>query len=319
MYIDHQTGKTMDRPAFNRLMDDVKTGKVKTIVVWRLDRLGRTAGGLTALFDELKALKVNLISLKDGLDLSTPAGTLMANVLASVAQYETEVRAERIHAGLAVAKANGKRLGRKPTPDGKGPRIKVTTEQEAIVKRLKSEGQGVSAIARTTGLSRPTVYSIIGQERPAELPRRRSSPRSPSTTRSSSRPWDVLRGRAHRPTSCDGRPAPPAPSEGICLPPCDEISRDRPRRRRASAIMTSPTGSRCMPAMRRARAERVCRPPMRDAVAAMSPRAQGARHFTMIREPLPCPAGLGLPKNWQTAKNQGKTGVTKPSAPRYAS
>ena len=84
----------MDRPAFKRLMEDVKTGKVKTIVVWRLDRLGRTAGGLTVPFDELNALKVNLVSLKDGLDLSTPAGTLMANVLASVAQYETEVRAD---------------------------------------------------------------------------------------------------------------------------------------------------------------------------------------------------------------------------------
>jgi DNA invertase Pin-like site-specific DNA recombinase len=161
-YTDKMTGKVMDRPSFNRLMDDVKTGKVKTIVVWRLDRLGRTAGGLTALFDELKAAKVNLISLKDGLDLSTPAGTLMANVLASVAQYETEVRAERIHAGLAAAKANGVRLGRKPSADGKGPRLKVKPEQEAIVKRLKSEGQGVSAIARTTGLSRPTVYSILG-------------------------------------------------------------------------------------------------------------------------------------------------------------
>jgi hypothetical protein len=74
-----------------------------------------------------------------------------------------EVQSLRIRLGLAVAKANGKRLGRKPTPDGKGPRIKVTPEQEAIVKRLKTEGQGVSAIARTTGLSRPTVYSIIGQ------------------------------------------------------------------------------------------------------------------------------------------------------------
>jgi DNA invertase Pin-like site-specific DNA recombinase len=166
-YTDKMTGKVMDRPAFNRLMGDVKTGKVKNIVVWRLDRLGRTAGGLTALFDELKAAKVNLISLKDGLDLSTPAGTLMANVLASVAQYETEVRAERIHAGLAVAKANGKRLGRKPSADGKGPRIKVTLEQETMAKRMKAEGQGVSAIARATGLSRPTVYSIIGQAVPA--------------------------------------------------------------------------------------------------------------------------------------------------------
>ena len=165
-YTDKMTGTVMQRPAFDRLMDDARAGKVKTIVVWRLDRLGRTAKGLTALFDELRELKVNLVSLKDGLDLSTPDGRMMANVLASVAQYETEVRAERIHVGLAVAKANGKRLGRKPSADGKGPRIKVTAEQEAIVKRLKKEGQGVSAIARTTGLSRPTVYSIIGHTVP---------------------------------------------------------------------------------------------------------------------------------------------------------
>jgi DNA invertase Pin-like site-specific DNA recombinase len=165
VYIDHQTGKTMDRPGFNKLMDDVRTGKIKTIVVWRLDRLGRTAKGLTALFDDLRAMGVNLISLKDGLDLSTPAGRLMANVLASVAAYETEVRAERIHAGLEVAKAKGVKLGRPKQPgDGKGKRIKVTTEQVTIVTRLKNEGQGVSAIARTTGLSRPTIYSIIGQE-----------------------------------------------------------------------------------------------------------------------------------------------------------
>ena len=74
VYTDYQTGKTMDRPGFNRLMADIRTGKVKTVVVWRLDRLGRTAKGLTALFDDLQALKVNLVSLKDGLDLATPAG-----------------------------------------------------------------------------------------------------------------------------------------------------------------------------------------------------------------------------------------------------
>ena len=165
VYIDHATGKIMDRPAFNKLLDAARTGKVKTIAVWRLDRLGRDAKGLTALFDELKALKVNLVSLKDGLDLSTPAGTLMANVLASVAHYETEVRAERIHAGLAVAKANGKKLGRpKQVGDGKGTRVKVTAEQESIVVRLKSEGASISAIARATNLSRPTIYSILSQK-----------------------------------------------------------------------------------------------------------------------------------------------------------
>ena len=70
----------------------IRSGAIREVVVWRLDRLGRTASGLTALFDELVRRKVNLVSLKDGLDLATPAGRLMANVLASVAAYETEVR-----------------------------------------------------------------------------------------------------------------------------------------------------------------------------------------------------------------------------------
>lgn len=164
-FTDKQTGKTMDRPGFNRLMEAVALGKVDTVAVWRLDRLGRTAKGLTALFDDLGARRVNLVSLKDGLDLSTPAGRLMANVLASVAAYETEVRAERIHAGLEVAKAKGVRLGRAKGV-GKGVRLKVTPEQEAIVKRLHAEGQGVSAISRTTGLSRPTIYTLIPRQTP---------------------------------------------------------------------------------------------------------------------------------------------------------
>jgi DNA invertase Pin-like site-specific DNA recombinase len=164
-YQDKQTGKTMDRPGFNRMMEAVQAGKVKTVAVWRLDRLGRTAKGLVTLFDDLQGRKVNLVSLKDGLDLGTPAGRLMANVIASVAQYETEVRAERIHAGLEVAKSNGVKLGRpKQVGDGKGKRLKVTAEQVEIVRRLRSEGEGVSAIARTTGLSRPTVYGLLGDQ-----------------------------------------------------------------------------------------------------------------------------------------------------------
>jgi DNA invertase Pin-like site-specific DNA recombinase len=160
-YRDRQTGKTMDRPGMTKLLVDIASGKVRTIVVWRLDRLGRTAKGLVALFEDLQAHKVNLISLKDGLDLSTPAGRLMANVLASVAAYETEVRAERIQAGLDVARAAGRHLGR-PKGSGKGTRAKVTREQEATIRRAKSEGMKVAAIARATGLSRPTVYSVLG-------------------------------------------------------------------------------------------------------------------------------------------------------------
>src|SRR3954453_15271044 len=65
-YRDKKTGKTMERPGMDRLMADIAAGKVRTIVVWRLDRLGRTAKGLTALFEDLTARKVNLVSLRDG-------------------------------------------------------------------------------------------------------------------------------------------------------------------------------------------------------------------------------------------------------------
>jgi DNA invertase Pin-like site-specific DNA recombinase len=157
-YRDKFTGKTLDRPGMAKMLAAVEAGKVSAMVVWRLDRLGRTAKGLTALFDDLVNRKINLVSLKDGLDLSTPAGRLMANVLASVAAYETEIRAERVVAGQAAAREAGKHLGR---PAGIRKRLKVTPEQEAMAKRLKSEGEGVSAIARATGLSRPTIYSIL--------------------------------------------------------------------------------------------------------------------------------------------------------------
>jgi len=156
-YRDTFSGRTMDRPGWNRLWAELEAGRVTTVVVWRLDRLGRTAKGLTALFEELHARGVGLVSLKDGLDLTTPAGRLMANVLASVAAYETEVRCERQRAGIDAARAAGKRWG----GSVKGRRLKVTAEQTAIIARLKSEGQAVAAIARATGLSRPTIYSVL--------------------------------------------------------------------------------------------------------------------------------------------------------------
>lgn len=159
-YRDKFTGKTMDRPGWQSLEADIATGKVSRVVCWRLDRLGRTAKGLTALFDDLQSRKVGLVSMKEGLDLSTPAGRLMANVLASVAQFETEVRGERVRAGQAAARAKGKTWG----GSEKGRRLKVTDEQVRVVRQLKEEGVSVVAIAKATGLSRPTIYTILTEK-----------------------------------------------------------------------------------------------------------------------------------------------------------
>jgi DNA invertase Pin-like site-specific DNA recombinase len=158
-YSDRFTGKTMERKHWKRLEADVEAARITKIVVWRLDRLGRTASGLTKLFDYLTARRIALVSIKDGLDLATPAGRLMANVLASVAQYETEVRAERVLAGLAVARARGVKLG----GSKKGRRITVTHEQVEAIKRYRAEGMKVARISRSVALSRPTVYRLICQ------------------------------------------------------------------------------------------------------------------------------------------------------------
>jgi DNA invertase Pin-like site-specific DNA recombinase len=158
-YTDKFSGKTMDRPGWRKLEDAINRGEVKAIVVWRLDRLGRTAKGLTSLFSLLQERRVNLVSLRDGLDLSTAAGRLMAHVLASVAQYETEIRAERVLAGQAAARAAGKTWGGS-TP---GTPKSVTPEQIETVRLMNAGGESKSAMMRATGLSRPTIYRVLNQ------------------------------------------------------------------------------------------------------------------------------------------------------------
>lgn len=156
-YRDKFTGKTMDRPGWNSLHDAMSSGKASKVVVWRLDRLGRTAAGLTALFEEFLHKGVEFESLRDKVDLSTPAGRLLANVLASVAAYETEVRRERIMAGQDAARARGKKWGGSP----KGRRLKVTEEQIATIWRMVELGETKVAMAKATGLHRDTIYRLI--------------------------------------------------------------------------------------------------------------------------------------------------------------
>ena len=159
-YRDRFTGTTMERPGLEKLLADVRSGKVSKVCVWRLDRLGRTAKGLLTLLDELQVLGVGFVSLREGFDLSTPAGRLMAGVLASVAAYETEVRKERQLAGIAKAKAEGKSWGGRKV----GTRVKVTEEKETVIRQLHDKGYSIASSARTVGLTRKTIYRALGRE-----------------------------------------------------------------------------------------------------------------------------------------------------------
>ena len=156
-YEDKATGKNMDRKAWQKLQAAIDAGHVRKLVVWRLDRLGRTAAGLCKLFEELQAKKVRLVSLRDNIDLGTASGRLIANVLASVAAYETEMRGERVRAGQQAAMAAGVRWG----GSKKGWRYKVSDEQVRMILRLKREGEKISRIVRTIGVSRSSVYRVL--------------------------------------------------------------------------------------------------------------------------------------------------------------
>ena len=113
-YIDHGVSGSKDRrPALDQLCADVKRHKVATVVCWRLDRLGRNLRHLVLLLDEWQTRGVSFVTLGEGIDTTTPAGRLVAGVLGSIAEFERSRIQERIHAGLARARSQGKRLGRR--------------------------------------------------------------------------------------------------------------------------------------------------------------------------------------------------------------
>jgi len=157
---DTATGKNMDRQGWMKLQAAIDAGQINRLVVWRLDRLGRTASGLCKLFEDLQAKKVRLVSLRDSIDLGTPSGRLMANMLASVAAFETEIRGERVKAGQQAARDAGKTWG----GSKKGRRIKTTQDQVSAIVKMKAEGAKIASIARTVSLSRLTIYRILEQE-----------------------------------------------------------------------------------------------------------------------------------------------------------
>lgn len=144
-YVDEGVSGAKDRrPALDRLTADVRRRKVDAVICWRLDRLGRSLRHLVLLLDEWQHLGVAFVTLGEGIDTSTPAGRLVAGVLASIAEFERSRCVERIRAGLARAKSQGRRLGR--------------PKQDAPVERLQGvEGLSVREAARRLGVAPSTL------------------------------------------------------------------------------------------------------------------------------------------------------------------
>src|SRR5450631_679163 len=140
------------RQARDQLMEAARRRDIDIVLVWRLDRWGRSVTDLLATLQELEHLGVGFVSLNEALDLTTPAGRAMAGLLAIFAEFEREILRERTRAGLAQARQNGQRLGRPAT----------AVAHAAEIGKLYRAGVSKSEIARRVQIGRTSVRRILG-------------------------------------------------------------------------------------------------------------------------------------------------------------
>jgi DNA invertase Pin-like site-specific DNA recombinase len=129
--------------------------EVDVVLVWRLDRWGRSVADLVSTLQELQHLGVGFVSLTEALDLTTPAGRAMAGLLAVFAEFEREILRERVRAGLAHARLNGKRLGRPPS----------VAHKAVEARKLYRQGLSKSEIARTLNIGITSVRRLLAQKK----------------------------------------------------------------------------------------------------------------------------------------------------------
>jgi DNA invertase Pin-like site-specific DNA recombinase len=137
----------------DQLLRDARSGKVERIIVYKLDRLGRSLTHLALILDELNRLKIPLIASSQGIDTSddNPAGKLQLGVLMAVAEFERGIIRERVRAGISAAKTRGVKLGRPAT-------LSSRTKE---VLALKGKGMGVCAIARELKMPLSSAHKIL--------------------------------------------------------------------------------------------------------------------------------------------------------------
>jgi putative DNA-invertase from lambdoid prophage Rac len=144
-----------ERPGRESLLMAARRREIDVIVVWRLDRWGRSVADLMATLREMTELGVGFVSLTEALDLTTPSGRAMAGMLAIFAEFEREILRERVRAGIAQARKEGRPHGR--------PRTASLRADEVI--RLKAERVSHSEIARRLGIGRTSVRRVLAEVR----------------------------------------------------------------------------------------------------------------------------------------------------------
>lgn len=153
LFVEKESGAKVTRPQLDAMMAEVRSGKVARVVVYKLDRLGRSLTHLALILDELQRLGVSLVCSSQGIDTSgdNPAGRLQLGVLMAVAEFERSLIRERVNAGLRAAKGRGVKLGRPST----------LADRRDEVLRLKAEGVGLRETARRLDLPASSVAKVL--------------------------------------------------------------------------------------------------------------------------------------------------------------
>jgi DNA invertase Pin-like site-specific DNA recombinase len=150
IFTDKLSGAQVERPGLSEALSHLR--EADTLVVWKLDRLGRSVKGLVDLVNELETQKVHFQSITDGVDTKTPAGRFFFHVMASLAQMERELILERTRAGLEAARCAGRVGGRKR---------RMTDSKVQAARKLLASGTLPHEVAHSLGVSVPTLYRWV--------------------------------------------------------------------------------------------------------------------------------------------------------------
>jgi len=148
-----ESGSKDSRPSFDVMLSDMRKGKFKAVLVYKLDRIGRSLQHLISLFQEFSKRDIEFISLTQNIDTTTPEGRMFLKILMLMAEYERDLMITRINAGIDRAKKQGKHLGR-PIKQNDGDMFK-------IVRLVNEYGYSISKLSVVTGINRSMVYSLM--------------------------------------------------------------------------------------------------------------------------------------------------------------
>ena len=153
IYEDRISGARAERPGLALALEVARAGD--TLIVWRLDRLGRSLKDLIALAERLEQRKVGLKSLKEALDTTSSGGRLIFHMFGALAEFERDLIRERTQAGLSAARARGRLGGR--------PKLLTPEKRRLAVQLYRAKEHSIAEICRLMGISKPTLYSYLAE------------------------------------------------------------------------------------------------------------------------------------------------------------